>query len=86
MEIMSGWVKKRRFWDVRNRSVLPPKTDVTLAFSDLRHHRATLAVNLRNVMLAQMQQSVPRPARAYAYTQGPPPILPARPVNAPVAS
>ena len=53
---MSQLGQKRRFWMSANRSALPPKTDVTLALSDLRQRRANLAVNLRKVVRRQMRQ------------------------------
>jgi len=58
-----------------NRSALPPKTDVTLALSDLRQRRANLAVNLRKVVRRQMRQPyrAARAARPYVYASGPAP-------------
>src|SRR5206468_2362865 len=67
--------QKRRFWMSANRSALLPKTDVTLALSDLRQRRANLAVNLRKVVRRQMRQPyrAARAARPYVYASGPAP-------------
>ena len=60
---------------------MPPKTDVTLALSDLRQRRANLAVNLRKVVRRQMRQPyrAARAARPYVYASGPPIRLRKRP-------
>jgi hypothetical protein len=74
---MSQLGQKRRFWMSANRSALPPKTDVTLAFSDLRQRRANLAVNLRKVVRRQMRQPYRAARAAHTFTQA------ARPQRAP---
>ncbi len=82
---MSQMGQKRRFWMSANRSALPPKTDVTLALSDLRQRRANLAVNLRKVVRRQMRQPyrAARAARPYVYASGPAPPKSAPSANAP---
>ena len=75
--VTSVWGQKRRFWMSANRSALPPKTDVTLALSDLRQRRANLAVNLRKVVRRQMRQPYRAARAAHTFTQA------ARPQRAP---
>ena len=75
--VWTGLGQKRRFWMSANRSALPPKTDVTLALSDLRQRRANLAVNLRKVVRRQMRQPYRAARAAHTFTQA------ARPQRAP---